>query len=111
MRREKDLEIISHIMEYCAQIEDTVSRFGNDYDIYRNDPIYRNAIALCIIQIGELVNKLSDEFQQEHSEIAWYQIRGMRNVITHGYGTVDPDVTWETIQVDIPKLKDFCRNI
>ena len=28
-----------------------------------SDKIYRNAVALCILQIGELAGKLSDDFR------------------------------------------------
>ena len=31
-------------------------------------------------------------------------MRGLRNVLVHGYFAVDPDVLWQTIQVDIPEL-------
>lgn len=32
----------------------------------------------------------------------------MRNVVAHGYGTLDADTTWDTIKEDIPALKAFC---
>ena len=60
---DRDIHILEHIVSYCQQIEETVARFGNDGSIFSSDPIYRNAAALCILQIGELVGKLSEEFQ------------------------------------------------
>lgn len=59
---DRNISILEHIVSYCDQIEETVKRFGNDYDLFANDAIYRNAAALCILQIGELVGKLSDDF-------------------------------------------------
>ena len=48
---DRNLRILGHIISYCGQIEETVRRFGDAYDIFAADPIYRNAAALCILQI------------------------------------------------------------
>lgn len=39
----------------------------------------------------------------------WRQIRGMRNVVTHAYGSISIQTTWDTIKQDIPKLREFCE--
>lgn len=108
---ERDISIVEHIISYCDQIQQTVVRFGDDYSVFSNDPIYRNAAALCILQIGELVGKLSDGFRIQHSSIPWRQIKAMRNIVAHNYGTVDPETTWEIIQDDIPELKAYCQKV
>ena len=108
---ERDINVLEHIIDYCRQIEQTVERFGNSADVFRQDPIYRNAVALCILQIGELVGKLTDDFREPHPAIPWRQIKGMRNIVAHSYGTVDPEITWEIIIDDIPKLKAYCEKI
>ena len=53
MRLDRDASILEHIVSYCEQIELTVKRFGDSYDTFQTDAIYRNAAALCILQIGE----------------------------------------------------------
>lgn len=105
---DRDLSILEHILSYCQQIEQTVKRFGNDPAVFAADPIYRNAAALCILQIGELVGKLTEEFKAQHPAIPWRQIKAMRNIVAHSYGTVDPEITWEIISEDIPDLKRYC---
>ena len=59
---DRNISILNHIVGYCEQIEETIHRFGNDYDIFSTDTIYRNAAALCVLQIGELAGKLTDGF-------------------------------------------------
>ena len=108
---DRNLSILEHIVSYCQQIEQTVERFGNDTEIFQADPIYRNAAALCILQIGELVGKLTDEFRAQHTAVPWRQIKAMRNIVAHSYGTVDPETTWEIITDDIPVLKKYCEAI
>ena len=56
---DRNISVLEHIVSYCQQIEQTVERFGNSAETFQNDPIYRNAAALCILQIGELVGKLT----------------------------------------------------
>ena len=108
---DRNISILEHILTYCGQIEATVRRFGDDYETFAVDPIYRNAAALCILQIGELVGKLSDEFREQHPSIPWRQIKAMRNIVAHHYGSIDASTTWEIIKEDIPELRDYCIEI
>ena len=109
--RNRDRSILEHIISYCEQIDETIARFGNSSEAFAKDPIYRNAAALCILQIGELVGKLTEEFRSQHPSIPWRQIKAMRNIVAHNYGTVDPETTWEIITEDIPELKEYCLAI
>ena len=59
----------------------------------------------------ELVGKLTDEFRAQHPAVPWRQIKAMRNIVAHSYGTVDPETTWEIITDDIPTLKKYCESI
>lgn len=49
---DRNISILEHIVGYCDQIEETIRRFGNDYGVFSTDAIYRNAAALCVLQIG-----------------------------------------------------------
>ena len=98
---DRNASILEHIISYCDQIQQTVERFGDDYALFESDPIYRNAAALCILQIGELVGKLTDDFREQHPAVPWRQIKAMRNIVAHSYGSVDPETTWEIITSDI----------
>lgn len=110
-KAKKDLSIIEHILAYCGEIEQTVTRFGDTFESFETDKIYRNATTMCILQIGELAGRLSPEFTAAHSDVPWKSIKGMRNVAAHAYGSISiPDV-WDTITADIPVLKAYCKNI
>ena len=108
---DRNASMLEHIISYCDQIQQTVERFGDDYALFESDPIYRNAAALCILQIGELVGKLTDDFREQHPAVPWRQIKAMRNIVAHSYGSVDPETTWEIITSDIPYLKRYCQVI
>ena len=107
---ERDLSILEHMIRYCDQIDEAVRRFGNDGEVFFADAIYQNAVALCLLQIGELAGHLSDEYRAVHTAIPWRQLKALRNIIAHNYGSVDAETAWEIVQDDIPTLRTYCEN-
>ena len=108
---ERDIYIIKKIIKYCIEASDTISRFGDSIDILKADSIYKNASAMCILQIGELVNHLSEDFVNKYNNMPWKQIKGMRNIAAHGYEDFDVDILWQTLKEDLPSLHKYCDKI
>ncbi len=44
--------------------------------------------------IGEAANRLPEDFKNEHIEIDWHKIRGLRNRIVHNYFGIDYNIIW-----------------
>lgn len=87
-----DYQRLLHIKIHCEDIEDCINRFGNNQQTFINDRAYFNAVAMSILQIGEIANSLSEEFKIETAnEKPWQMIRGMRNIIAHAYGEIDEE--------------------
>ena len=63
-----------------------------------------SAILYQIAVIGEAIKRLSQEFRQQHPEIPWRDIAGMRDVLIHKYDQVDFDVIWDVVQSKLPEL-------
>lgn len=106
---ERDHNILLHIVEYCDRLDTFTADM--EYEQFENSELHKDACSMCILQIGELVRNLTDEFKEEHSNIPWRQIRSMRNIVAHHYGVVDAETLWETIISDIPSLKAYCLDI
>lgn len=106
---DRDRSILQKIVEYCEQAIQTRAAFGDTLEAFSSSHIFQNACCMCILQIGELAGKLSEEARQASPDIPWREIRGMRNVFAHGYGTIILESTWETLQTDIPALKEKCQ--
>lgn len=111
MRADRNAEVLKHMVKYCDQIEETVLRFQKDFAVFAKDHIYQNAVALCVLQIGELTTKLTEEFKQTYTGMPWNQIKAMRNIVAHNYGSIDAEILWETIENDVPQLKAYCLDI
>lgn len=106
----RNRDIIEHILRYCNQIETAHADFGKSKERFIESTTYQNAVSMCILQIGELVNRLTDDFKAEHSNIPWHKIRGMRNFVAHEYGSIDFDIVWYTATNSIVDLKIFCED-
>lgn len=63
------------------------------------------------IQISENNEKLSTQFKENHKEISWKAMKGMRNLIVHNYGKVDLKIVYNTIKVSIPEFEKQLKNI
>ncbi len=105
----RDKSIIEHIVKYCEEIENEVNAIDRNKDRYLESNVYKNSFALCILQIGELVGLLSEEYKNLNKEVDWRSIKTMRNVVAHKYGAFDFDVLWETITEDVPELYNYCK--
>lgn len=105
----RDEIVLKKIIQYADEISETISRFNLTQDSFTDDFVARNAISMCILQIGELVGKLSEEFKAQNNAMPWREIKAMRNIAAHNYGEIDIDILWETATCDIPDLKEYCQ--
>ncbi len=55
-------------------------------------------------QIGESVNKLSDNYKETHADIDWINIAGLRNIISHEYEGVDLVLIYNIATIIINEL-------
>ncbi|MBQ6119910.1 MAG: DUF86 domain-containing protein [Clostridia bacterium] len=108
---DRDRSVIEKMLTYCRQIEEAHVQFGRDRQVFVENSVYQNAVALCVMQIGELANHLSEEFRREHAGIPWRAIRGMRNLVAHEYGRLDAAILWETATEDIVELGQYCKTV
>ena len=109
--KSEDVLIIKKILKYCNDIENLLIRFDTDFEKYKTDISFQYACNMCIIQIGELANRLSEEAKENTKNIPWRAIRGMRNFHAHDYENVDLEIVWNTLLEDIPVLKQNLKKI
>ena len=66
---------------------------------------------MCVLQIGELANTLSDDFKDKHPKMKWREIVSLRNRTAHTYISIDWEILWGIAIKDVPELKTYCENI
>ena len=97
--------IMRKIIEYCEQIESLIDRFGATFEQFKSDKAFQLSCSMCVVQIGELTKRLSDDFRAEHSDIPWHAIKAMRNVLVHDYEDVNLESAWNDLTRSVPELK------
>ena len=110
----KDKTIVNKMLLYCEDIENANKHFEDSKELFFDDNqgrVYRNAVSMPILQIGELAKHLSDDFVARHSIIPWKQIIRMRDLFAHHYGNTDYIYVWDTAHDDIQELKSYLLSI
>ena len=107
----RDLLILKKIVEYCDRIDNNLVRYEHNRKAFEEDYLFQDACCMCIVQIGELVALLSDEVKQQNQSIPWRAIKDTRNFYVHNYGSIDINTVWETLNKDIPVLKQACKEL
>ena len=106
-----DKVIVQKIIEYCEKIEALIQRFGATFENFNSDTAFQLSCSMCIVQIGELTKRLSDDFKVRHPEMPWRAIKAMRNIYVHDYENVNLNRAWENLTENIPELKTQLEQI
>ena len=95
-------ERVQDVLDAIAEIE----AFTKDMDFqsFLQDQRTVRAVEMNFIIIGEAAASIPDEIVEDHPDVPWHLMRGMRNRIVHAYFTVDEKVMWDTLTTDIPGL-------
>ena len=75
------------------------------FEEFCEDTEKQDAILRRLEIIGEAAKNIPNPFKEEHPEISWKSAAAMRDVLSHEYFGVKPDLVWETIEKDLPILK------
>ena len=111
MLNERDKDILERIIKYCDEINQTIAMFDNTLETLKANVVYKNAVSMCILQIGELTTHFSKEFITTASQIPWESIKKMRNIVAHHYGKFSIEILYGTIMESIPELREYCQKL
>jgi len=86
---------------------DIASQFLSDCTLeeFTADELLKRAVCMTVINIGELVKSLSDDFRKQHTDIPWKEIAGFRDIAAHKYQTLRMDDVFETVHSEFPPLR------
>ena len=105
----RDQAALEDIVSYCERIREYLCRGGNTEEAFSQDLMVQDACCMCVIQIGELVNLLTEETKAGLSQIPWRLVKETRNFYVHNYGEISKVLVWNTLQESIPALEESCR--
>ena len=93
-------------MQHILDEADEVTKYTDviSFEEFVNDGKTIRAVIRSIEVIGEAASKISIEFREEHPDIPWQKIIGMRNRLIHVYFDIDYNVIWQTVKENLPPL-------
>ena len=98
----RDLVYVGHMLDMAKKAVNKTQ--GLSRDAYDDDENLRLALIHLVQIIGEAGGRVSREFCNEHPEIQWADIVGMRHKVVHDYLGVDEDIVWQVVIDDLPRL-------
>jgi len=107
--KEKDIIFIEHILESITLIQNYVNQLTKEDFLSLSEK--QDAVIRRLAIIGEAAKNISPELKQSYPTIPWQKIIGMRNILIHKYFGVDVELTWNTIQKELPVLKQELLNL
>ena len=103
-----DRERLLDIKEAIENVQKYASRGKNTFN---KDELIQTWVLHHIQIIGEATARLSDEFLEKHTNIPWFKIIGMRNILVHNYFGIDIEAVWSVVENDLPVLYDQIKRI
>lgn len=92
-----------------AQILDAIARIETYAAVGRErffvETHWQDAVIRQLQIVGEATKRISPQLRNQHPDIEWRRVTGVRDVLIHNYDDVDLSIVWEASQVAIPDLK------
>ena len=104
----KDTIYLMHILDAVGKVNQYASV---GYEEFMSHSHWQDAVIRQLEIIGEATKRLSEEIRDQHPDVSWRRIAGMRDVLIHDYMGVDLEAVWQVTQQNIPKLEAQIQDI
>jgi uncharacterized protein with HEPN domain len=76
-----------------------------------SDETLQRAFVRSIEIMGEAAKNVPSDFREQHPEVDWRRLAGMRDRLIHGYFGVDYAIVWDVVRNHIPELRQTIASI
>ena len=87
--------LLSDICESIDRVEQYTR--GMSFKSFSNDRKSVDAVIRNLEIIGEAANRLPDDFKEQHSQVQWHKVVGLRHRIVHEYFGIDLQIVWQIL--------------
>ena len=109
MKQPDDSARVRHMLESSLEAIEFLG--DTSFENFRKNRIVANAIVRSLEVIGEAANQVTQEFKDDHRDIEWHVIIGMRNRLIHAYFDIDYLVVWQTVRENLPPFINQLKKI
>ena len=103
-----DIERLKDIAEAIAAINKYAEK---GRAAFKAEELVQTWILHHLLILGEAASRVSDDFRENHPDIPWPNIIGMRNILGHNYFGIDPDAVWNVVEKDLTQLARLIEQI
>jgi len=107
--KKDDSVYLHHIIDAFALIEHYMDNASHE-EFLRNR-LLQDGVIRQLEVMGEAARNISEDLRNEHPQIPWRQMIGLRNRMIHAYFNVDLQIIWEIVKGDIPDLKQKMKQL
>jgi uncharacterized protein with HEPN domain len=101
--RERSTDALAHMLGF---VDEAIALSEHrTLDDLATDRQFELAMLHLVTLVGESANRVAFEVQQEHPEVEWSSIIGMRHRIVHAYDRVDRRVLWTVLSEELAPLR------
>ncbi len=88
----------------CERVSSYVA--GLDRTSFDKGGMAYDAIVRNVELLGEAARHVPEDVRKGATGIDWRAVVAVRNILVHGYFSIDNDILWDVIQRKIPEMRD-----
>ncbi len=77
---------------------------GMDFAAFERDDKTAYAVVRSLEIIGEATKRIPHDFRNQHPDVPWRAMAGIRDKLIHDYTSVNLEIVWQTVTEDLPGL-------
>ncbi len=106
---DRDLGCIWDMHDAALQVKEYAQ--DKPFEEYVQNKMLRHATERLLEIIGQAAKEVSQEFRNNHIDVPWAKIIGLRNILAHEYGEVKDEKVFFVASRDIVPLIDQLSKI
>ena len=107
MTPQSDALYLRHMLAALDRVVEATGRVS--LEEFNHDWVIQDAIVHELQILGEAAGRISREFTDQHPEIPWRKVTGLRHKIVHDYFFLDLKVVWDTATLDAPGVRPIVQ--
>lgn len=104
----QDLALLDHILACIERIQEYTA---SSRSTFFGSSMVQDAVMRNLQTLAESSQRLSQAAKSAEPTVPWRSVSGFRNVLAHGYFSVDLEVVWSVVAQDLPALEDAIRRL